>query len=487
MKYDAVIIGSGLGGLLCGTILSKEGYRVCIVEKNAKIGGCLQSMRRNGHIFNTGIHYMGSLGEGQILHQYFKYFGINGKINVQQLDANGFEIIRFGDNGSSYPLATGSGFVDSLAQRFPDEQRALKQHVAKLKDVCMSLPFYSLDDSFCGLVFDNTYLGISAKQYLCSLFKHSRLQRILHSNDLVYGCISDKTSLLLYSLINYSFIESAWRMAGDSEQISRALADGIRASGGTIICNRTVERLTVEKGTVKAAVLHTGEEIEGNQFISGIHPQLTMRMIAKEDIKKSYRSRIELLQNTDGIFVLHLVLRERSFPFFNSINYLYNRNDTWPAKLMMTPTGNEQDGYIHAVSLLTNMDFTELKTWEHTKVGHRNAAYHELKARKAAQLIELVEQHFPGFSQIIEHQHTSTPLSYRDYTGTTDGSAYGTLKDCNFPLSTMVLPRTGISNLLLTGQSVYFHGILGISLGAAATCSELLGTKYLISKIKECS
>jgi all-trans-retinol 13,14-reductase len=484
MKYDAVIIGSGLGGLLCGTILSKEGYRVCVIEKNAKTGGCLQSMRRNGHVFNTGIHYIGSLDEGQIMHQYFKYFGLNGKVDVQRLDEDRFNVIGFGDEEDTYSLAMGYGFIDSVTKRFPGERRALEQYAAKLKDACMSLPFYALDEKLCDSIFENPYLGTNADQYLCSLTSNKRLQQVLRSNELMYGIHSDKASLLLYSLINHSFIESAWRMAGNSEQISNTLAEGIRAAGGTIICCRTAERLVVEKETAKAVILHTGEEIEGAQFISAIHPQTTLRMIAGGNLKKSYRSRIENLQNTSGFFVLHAALKDRTFPFINSIYNHCNRNQSWPAKLMMTPVGDNCDGYAQAVSMMAHIDFEELKPWENTTVRNRDAGYHELKALKAKQMIEAAEQQFPGFGQMIERQYTSTPLSYRDYTGTPKGSAYGVLKDCNRPLSTMVFPHTGISNLLLSGQSVYFHGALGVSLGAAATCAELLGAKYLMDKIK---
>jgi len=486
MKYDVVIIGSGLGGLLCGTILSKEGYRVCIIEKNTKTGGCLQSMCRSGHAFNTGIHYMGSLDEGQILHQYYKYFGLNGKIEVQRLDEDEFDVIGFGDKGDTYSLAMGSAFVDSVAKRFPGERRALKQYAAKLKDACMSLPFYALEEKQSDAVFDNPYLETNADQYLCSLTNNKRLQQVLRINDLMYGIHSDKTSLLLYSLINHSFIESAWRMAGNSEQISTTLSEGIRAAGGTIICSRTAVRLTVEKGIAKAVTLHTGEEIEGTQFISGIHPQIILRMIDEGDLKKSYRQRIEHLQNSPGFFVLHATLKERTFPFRNRIYYHCNRNHTWPDKLMLTPVGNECAGYARAVSLMAHIDFEEVKPWEHTKVGSRDSGYHEFKTRKAMQMIEAAEQQFPGFGQMIERQYSCTPLSYRDYTGTPNGSGYGALKDCNRPLSTMVFPQTGISNLLLTGQSVYFHGALGVSLGATATCAELLGKKYLMDKIKGC-
>ena len=50
-KYDIIIIGSGLGGLECGAILSKEGFNVCVVEKNTQFGGCFQTYRRKGHLF----------------------------------------------------------------------------------------------------------------------------------------------------------------------------------------------------------------------------------------------------------------------------------------------------------------------------------------------------------------------------------------------------------------------------------------------------
>ena len=85
-KYDIIIIGSGLGGLECGAILSKEGFNVCVVEKNAQFGGCFQTYQRKGHLLDTGIHYVGSLDEGQVMNQYFRYFGIMDKLKIKRLD-----------------------------------------------------------------------------------------------------------------------------------------------------------------------------------------------------------------------------------------------------------------------------------------------------------------------------------------------------------------------------------------------------------------
>ncbi|HQI06204.1 MAG TPA: FAD-dependent oxidoreductase, partial [bacterium] len=76
MMYDFAIIGSGLGGLICAYILSKEGKKVCVVEQHFKPGGSLQTFKRDGRIFDTGVHYIGGLEKGQNLYNYFKYLKI---------------------------------------------------------------------------------------------------------------------------------------------------------------------------------------------------------------------------------------------------------------------------------------------------------------------------------------------------------------------------------------------------------------------------
>ena len=75
-EFDIIVIGSGLGGLECGVMLSREGVGVCVVEQAAVPGGCLQSFRRRGHSIDTGMHYVGSMQQGGIMRRYFDYFGI---------------------------------------------------------------------------------------------------------------------------------------------------------------------------------------------------------------------------------------------------------------------------------------------------------------------------------------------------------------------------------------------------------------------------
>src|SRR4030043_740836 len=154
MGFDVVIIGSGLGGLLCGNILSREGFNVCIIEKNNKLGGSLQTFGRKGCIFNTGLNYTESLNDGQVLNQYFRYFGLHQKLPVKRLDEDGFDVISFREG--TYKLAMGhDNFRDSLLHYFPAEKSGLTRYLEKIRNICSSISLYNLSDDRFNF-FENT-------------------------------------------------------------------------------------------------------------------------------------------------------------------------------------------------------------------------------------------------------------------------------------------------------------------------------------------
>ena len=181
-NFDVVIIGSGLGGLMCGAILSKNGYKVAILEKNAKIGGCLQSYTRDGAIFDTGVHYIGGLEEGQTLHKIFSYVGLMKRIKISRLDQESFDVIKFGDNANEYAYAQSYNmFNETLVRSFPNERKGIEKYSEKIKNVCSRFPLYNLRN---GDFMDKLDMfSLNARETINSFVSDPLLQNVLAGNN----------------------------------------------------------------------------------------------------------------------------------------------------------------------------------------------------------------------------------------------------------------------------------------------------------------
>jgi all-trans-retinol 13,14-reductase len=197
-----------------------------------------------------------------------------------------------------------------------------------------------------------------------------------------------------------------------------------------------------------------------------------------------------------GMFTVYLVFKKDTFPYMNHNFYHFNQDNVWIASdyrkeewpqnflFMNTATSGSQT-FAESGSVITYMSFAELAKWEHTFTGDRGDDYNAFKQERAERLLDAVERQFPGIRGSIAWMYTSTPLTWRDYTGTRDGSAYGILKDHNRPLESIVMPRTKIQNLFLTGQNTNVHGILGVTIGSIVTCAELVDIRNLVRKIRK--
>ena len=219
-------------------------------------------------------------------------------------------------------------------------------------------------------------------------------------------------------------------------------------------------------------------------------------MIDDNRFTKAYRNRINSLENTIPVFSLYIVFIENTFEYQNYNHYYfknytvwttssYSDND-WPQSyLLYTPATSKSETYADCLIAMSYMKFDEVKKWENTKVANRGEEYEEFKRKKAEAFLDLIEKKFPDIRSKIKNYYTSSPLTYRDYTGTLEGTSYGILKDFNEPFKTLITPKTKIPNLFFTGQNLNIHGILGVTIGAVMTCGELLGLEYLVKKIKK--
>ena len=98
----------------------------------------------------------------------------------------------------------------------------------------------------------------------------------------------------------------------------------------------------------------------------------------------------------------------------------------------------------------------------------------------------MMEKIFPDFRSKIDGVFSASPLTIRDFSDVKEGANYGTARDCANMAASLVAVRTKVNNLLLTGQCINLHGILGVPLTAIATCGELVGIEQLLEKIKRC-
>ena len=194
---DVIVIGSGLGGLECAHILSRQGLHVLVLERQQQPGGCMQSYVRGGLRLDTGLHYVGALAEGQSLHAAFRDLGLL-RLPWRRLDAEGFDVVHIADE--SFPFAEGfDAFAHILAQRFPHERVALQQYVDAMQQV----------DFVAGS-------NVNAYDYLCGLFHDPLLINVLGGTSLKQELRRETLPWFSFAHLNSGFIESSWRLCGPS-------------------------------------------------------------------------------------------------------------------------------------------------------------------------------------------------------------------------------------------------------------------------------
>ena len=431
MKYDVVIIGSGFGGLTCAHLLAKARRKVLVLEAHWQPGGCMQSYQRKGHSFDTGLHYVGGLGDGETLHDIFEKLGLL-QLPWHRMDVDCTDQIII--EGQTYCLAQGfDHFVEVLADRFPQQRSSLQKYVEMLQG-------------------PDPDPSVNAWTWLNETFSDPLLIDVLSGSCLKTELRRESLPLLAFAHSQKSYIQSSWRLKGDSGLIVRSLVDDIKRMGGDVVCRAEVTELIEHEGRIVAALTANGERYEADSFISDIHPAQTFALVKDSKVlKKIFRTRMSMLANTYGMYTYSLVLKPHALSYFNHNKFVYEGGSVWDehtAKVMLScrvPEDGKEDNLL--LDLLTPCE------------GHPMA---------------LAEKAVPGLRDMVEQQYVSTPHTWQRFTRTPEGSAYGVRKDCRQPLLTMLSPRTPLSNLLLTGQNVMLHGLEGVVMTAQQTCDIIL-------------
>lgn len=502
-EYDVAIIGGGLGGLLCGTILAKEGKKVVLLEKNSRVGGCLQTFVRDGVLFDTGFHYIGAMGRDESLFPYFRYFGLTDTLQWEKTTPRCPDTLKFADVEERIPLLQGENQLrDFLITRFPDEKSGIENYFRTIQRVSDSFGLRYFHENIAQTEAFRSH-ETPARQYLRETLKDPLLRGIVSGLAMLYAADGDSSSLYIHSAINSAFLKSSWKCQGGGMEMANRLASQIRNLGGEIHLRQQVKQLVCKNGSVVKAITQTGEEFTASHFIADIHPTTLLPMLDDpKALPASFRSRVTEMEQTTSVFTLYLVIDgnnpvpglENRYYFDNTDPFSCIRYtaDQWPRCFGIfpsSPSAHCPQG-MQGFSVMTYMDWEEVTPWEGTfntvwQVGNRGNSYEAFKYEKACLLLQKVEKEFPEFRGRVNYFYASTPLTWRDYTGTARGAIYGVKRDATNWMAGYLSHKTRIPNMLLTGQNINMHGVIGVSMSALLTCGQIIGTDYLLEKIRK--
>ena len=499
MEKSVIIIGGGLGGLFCGAFLAKEGLRVTVLEKNATIGGGLQTFAREGVEFDTGMHTVVGMREGGTIRRLCQYLGIDDAMHLRDVDGLCSDKLYYMEDHSVFEIAnTREGFINSLSAYFPKEKENLKKYVDAIYEMTSHIDILHLRRSEGVSLFAHSEdFLMPADAFISRFTSDKRLQAVLAYLCPLYGGVGDRTPAYVHAILMMLYIEGASRFEGGSRRFADLLCDVICSHQGLVLTNEEVTWIEVNDRHVDEVVTRHGNEekhFSADYYISAVHPCAMLDIMPENAFPHSYSLRLRSVPNSYSAFCMFAKLKKDAFPYLNYSEYFLNKYDQiwkfddhqsqWPMGfLLMTPPQIHQGKYAEKVIVTAPMRFDEVRRWENTKVGHRGKDYEDWKKDCTDRLMAFINRIHPGFSSCVEWVNTASPLTIRDYYGNKEGCLYGFSKDAhNIALSQLPVV-TKVKNLLLTGQSNNLHGFCGVPLTSLLTCEAILGSNYLIDKI----
>ena len=496
-RQSIIIIGGGIGGLFCGAILSKEGYDVKIFEQHYKIGGGLHHFMREGVEFETGMHVIGTFQRGGVLNKICSYLGIMDKLSILPSNDDCFELFQIGSDRKTYRYAKGAErFIETLAAEFPEEKENIRRYVQAMYKIVKESKMFNLEISDYTTQYLPNYKA-SVGEFIDSFTENERLRAVLALANPLYSGERYSTPAYVHVIISVLYIEGAARFVGGSQHLADALSDLVIQSGGGVFARKGVKHIEIKDKEIEYVVTADGEKHQADWYISAIHPSSLFKLMDTSKIQRSYWQRIDSIPNSYSSFTLFIIFKPESFPYLNYTGYYIDdyslawkhgeySPDKFPNGMMyITPPSTMNDKYAKKMIVNCIMSFDAVKKWENTTVGKRGEEYLTFKKRCEEQIINKMEKVFPDIRSNIQSVYSASPLTIRDFYNQKEGALYGVKKDCNNIALSHIPVRTKLKNLLLTGQNINLHGIVGTPITAIYTCAELLGLENLLNKINQ--
>lgn len=502
-NYDAIIIGSGAGGLTTALCLARAGKKVLVLEQHYVPGGWCHSFTLGGQRFSPGVHYIGLCGEGQSTSELYKGLGIANDIVLFRMNPKAFEHCIIG--GVKYDIPAGlDNMATAVGSYFPKEAKGIAKYLKLVQKVNYQMMLMPRLKGFWQII---------TAPFRTSTFVHHvpfTLDRIIkrHVKDPLakavlnvqcgdHGLPPEKANFVVHTAVMGHYAEGGFYPMGGGSGIVKAMTNAIKKLGGKIRVEASVKKILISEQIALGVELENGEQIFADTIISNADPEVTyLEMCGRENLSAKLQKRLDNTQYscTSLILFLTLDMDVTQFGLDSGNVWIFRDADTdkqfedlttmdvtegeeFPGLFMSCTTLKDPvsfNGRYHNFEIVTYVDYSCVAQFS-GETDYQTEEYKIFKDKVIAKFMNTVEKHIPGAKQHIIQAELGTPKTNRFYVNSTNGNVYGTQKSLGNVGPFAFKNKTEIKNLYLCGASTLSHGVAGAAYSGLATAKAILG------------
>jgi len=500
-RFDAIVIGSGIGGLAAGAALASIDRRVLVLERHTQPGGLTQTFERSGFRFNVGVHYLGGFGEHGLNRRLFDRLA-GGRIEMAPI-AGAYDRVHFPDFSLAFapPAAT---LKQTLAAAFPHEARGIDAYFEALGQANRAMGALQATHSAPGFLAMplawmkrdaiKRWVGRTTWEAVTEIVKDPKLQAVLCAQWGDYGSRPLESSFGMHAMVVSHYLDGAWFPAGGSASFAREFGRTIAAAGGAVRTDAEVVHIDSAGRRVRGVQLAGGETIECRCVISDIGIHNTLRLLPSEEVDYQWAADALAIAPSTGYVGLYLGLEGdiAAHGADTANQWIY---DSWDVNALWTdpfvqarapalfvsfpslrdPRHDPGARRRHTAEVVALVDWSAFTQWDASQAeggmkknapaAVRSESYQAFKSLLESNLRAQFAQHFPALAPMIVASECSTPVSLATYTGAEHGAMYGLAATPQRFLSPALRPRTPIGGLFLAGQDACTPGVTGAFFG----------------------
>jgi all-trans-retinol 13,14-reductase len=531
-SWDAIVVGSGMGGLTAAVLLAAQGgKRVLVLERHYEAGGFTHTFRRPGFEWDVGLHYIGQVGDrAQQVRRAFDFVTggpVSGVVRWQAMPEVYDRAIFGGPNldGKRFDFRAGlENFRADLKGWFPGEARAIDGYLKAVRDCNRASGFYYAEKAVPGPVAALAgglmrrpllrWARRTTREILESLTRNRELMGVLTAQWGDYGLPPGQSSFAAHATIAEHYFEGGSYPVGGASVLAEAMAKQLEQHGGLLVTSAEVAEIQVERGRATgvrmAAEGGNSRVLRAPLVVSDAGAANTFGRLLKVSSPDIDGLRAKL--RTVGASTAHLSLYvglDRSdaelglegtnlwvYPSFDQDGFDHDRNVArfaadfdapFPVVYLSFPSAKDPDfARRHpgkaTIDAITMVPYAAFACWAETRWKKRGEDYDALKERLAARLRAEVERQAPAVAGHIVHAELSTPLTTRHFMNYAEGEIYGVAATPARYALRELGARTPVRGLYLTGTDAVSLGVAGALFGGVVCASAVLG-KNLMSKV----